>query len=306
MGAKWVVLLIVLLGVVGGLFYFLLDYTALFYEERDLEGFSAESLDEVYANGTQFYPNLRYRDRNIGYWVSNFCDDKREIDVRKAFGILEEDTVLRFTKGGFDSEIKILCSDIEPEASEEGHFVAGEGGPSEIYDLGSYNVVFSGKVALYRDEKCGEPLIALHEIIHALGFDHNDNKRSIMYPLTNCNQKVDDYIIDKINELYSADSLADLEIIDLDVSAKGRYLNFDINVSNNGLKDAEGVTLVLVSDGKDISEFDLGPIKIGVRKFLGVDNVRLPRNLDQIEFRVVYVGAELDKNNNVVVVDLGS
>ena len=110
------------------------------------------------------------------------------------------------------------CSDITPEPTQKDHFVAGEGGPTLVINTTVYAIILEGKIALYRHEICDEPQIALHELLHALGFDHNSNSKSIMYPITNCAQELDDYIVQTINQLYSVPSRGDLLIEEIDAN----------------------------------------------------------------------------------------
>ncbi len=260
------------------------------------------------GNGIQFYPNMRYKDRVISYYIEPSCSDKKKLDVEESFSFLSVNTILRFTHGlSNDAEIKVLCSNIAPTAQEAGHFVAGEGGPSEVINASVYSVILSGKVSLYRDDKCGEPKVALHEILHALGFDHNyTSSKSIMYPTTQCDQTIDKYIIDKINSLYSVDSKTDLAIEKVNANKTGRYLSFEIVVINIGLKDALDSTLNVIADGENVKDFNLGKIDIGTKKVLTVQNIKIPSNSEKIRFEIKNTQDEVSFDNNVVEVGLTS
>jgi len=249
------------------------------------------------SHGGQFYPNMRYREKRISYTIEDACGEKKREDVLKAFELLDEKTVLSFYPSA-SGEIRIFCSEIAPEPAERGHFVAGEGGPSQVINTSLYSVIFSGKVSLYRADSCDNPQVATHEILHALGFDHNGNKESIMFPTTGCNQILDQYIIDKINSLYSADTLPDLAIEKVDANATGRYLNFEIVVINLGLMDSKDSNLKLYTNSEEIKEFDLQSIEIGTRKVLTVQNVKIPANAQKVNFIVESSEKELSKENN--------
>jgi len=258
------------------------------------------------GNNSQFYSNMRYRDKVISYSIEDVCNVKKREDAAEAFSILSESTVLRFFLDEENSEIRILCSDLAPEPKERGHFVAGEGGPSEVINASLFNVILSGKVSLFRTDKCEEPQIAMHEILHALGFDHNNNPGSIMNPVTNCNQEVDSYIIEEINDLYSKPSLPDLIIEKTSADKIGRYLDFEIIVSNIGLKDSKNASLVVKADSSEVKEFSLGIIEIGTKRILTVENVRVPRKFDKIVFSVVSDEPEFSKDNNEVEISVVS
>lgn len=272
--------------------------------ETKYENYLREISLELNDSDMQFYPNMRYRDRTISYRISDSCNLNRKQDTENSFNILTEETILEFVSVDDLAEIEILCSDIAPEPEEEGHFVAGEGGPSEIINVSNYAVIFSGRVSLYRENNCNKPNVALHEILHALGFDHNDNSKSIMFPLTKCDQELDNYIINEINRLYIADSRPDLVVEKVTANRTGRYLNFDVEIGNFGLKDSRGARLVVYVGKEFIKSFDLEDIEIGTRKILGVENLRVPRKSDVITFIVESFEQELNDKNNVAEIKL--
>ncbi len=261
--------------------------------------FNLDKKDLDFGKGIQFYPRMRYKNRTISYTISDSCDSVKRKDIEKAFSILDQQTILNF-KSISDGEISVLCSDIAPEPKEEGHFIAGEGGPSEIINTSNYAVILSGKVSFYRrTAECVRPNVALHEILHALGFDHNKNKESIMYPVTECGQILDGYIIDKINELYSVDSAPDLVIEKIKATKTGRYLGFEIAIGNFGLQNSLNSSLIVYSDETEVKTFYLENIDIGTRKILKVDNLRGPLTTDRLIFEVKSNENELDKDNNI-------
>jgi hypothetical protein len=248
----------------------------------------------------QFFPSMRYEDREISYYIEERCDMEKSKDARDAFSILSDKTILSFYEVGQEPEIRIFCSEIAPEPEEEGHFVAGEGGPSEVINASIYSVIFSGKVSLFRADDCIEPQIAVHEILHALGFDHNNNKNSIMYPITSCEQIIDEYIIEEINSLYRVNSAPDLLIESVNANKSGRYLNFDITVANLGLKRSMDSSLRIFSNGGEVKNFDLGELEVGTRKVLSVQNLRLGWRGDEISFAVETDEDEISNENNAV------
>ena len=263
-------------------------------------------LPEIVINGSgevvQFYPNMRYSDRIISYKIESACSEKKSNDIVMAFAAISEKTILSFYQSDDNPEIKVLCSDIAPLAEEKGHFVAGEGGPSEIINTTKFSVILSGKIALYRENKCDKPNVAIHEILHALGFDHINSLKSILYPITSCDQQIDLGVVDLINKLYSIDSLPDLAIDALDASSEGRYLNFNINILNIGLAKSSSAELNLYSDNEKIANFSLGDVEIGEKRILMVENLRLPSREDNIMFVVESSSRELTLDNNRIEV----
>lgn len=252
------------------------------------------------VTSSQFHPNMRYKDTRVTYSLEDTCNVKKTQDVLNAFSILSSKTLLKFENVDSNPEIVILCSEVAPDPEEKGHFVAGEGGPSEVINTTSFSVILSGKVSLFRTDKCDEPQIALHEILHALGFDHNGNESSIMYPVTGCDQKLDRYIVDEINRIYSVPSLPDLALEDLEASRVGRYLDFRVTVSNQGLEDSKNSNLVVYVSGEEIETFALNETLIGNKKVYTVENLRVPRESNSITFMVETSEDEISKSNNAI------
>jgi len=272
--------------------------------EKLYESYDTETVVNVSGN-VQFYRNMRYRDKRISYSIEDSCNLGKISDAENAFSVLGEKTVLEFRRVDSGADIEIFCSELAPTVEEKSHFIAGEGGPSEVITSGEYSVIFLGKVSLFRIDRCDRPQIAIHEILHALGFDHNANESSILYPVTDCKQEIDDYIIEKINSLYLVKPEADLVIVSANAKKVGRYLDFEIAISNFGLKDAGKSKLEVVFDNEPVREFELEDLKIGTERTLDVENVRLPfRSGENIGFVVEYEGEELSKANNIIVLSV--
>jgi hypothetical protein len=279
-----VIVLLMLLGALGFGVYVL--WLNLPFENATYKPFSSNFSTNVgiQNEGAQFYPNMRFPDKIISYRLESTCPQQRWVDVERAFAIISEKTVLKFYNSRDNPEIKILCSRIAPMPGQEGHFIAGEGGPTEIINTTNFAVILGGNISLYREEQCDEPKIAIHEILHALGFDHHNISSSIMNPVTGCNQEIDQYIIDDINSLYKMDSLPDLGIDSIKANRTGRYLNFEINVSNQGLKESKGANLDIYTLDRKIGNFSVGDLDIGTRKMLFVQNEKLAGDSSKIIF----------------------
>ena len=252
----------------------------------------------------QFYPNMRFRNKEINYSVSDKCDAKKLEEIEDAFSLISSKTILEFSEVNNNGEIKVFCSEISPTPEEEDHFIAGEGGPSEIIDVENYAVIFSGKISLFRNSNCQTPNIAIHEILHALGFDHNNNQRSIMYPITDCSQIIDQYILDEIDKLYTIKSFPDLTIERISAEKSGVYLKFKITIANLGLKDSSNSVLTIYSDDKLVKEFDLESFDIGARKILTVDNLRISRSSTSVSFEIKSSENDLNRENNMAEITL--
>ena len=100
----------------------------------NLEGYSLP------AKSYQFYPEMRFESSKISYSIADKCDENRRNDVIAAFNILDEKTVIDFYETE-EGNIKVLCSEIAPDPEQEGHFIAGEGGPNKIINATKYSII---------------------------------------------------------------------------------------------------------------------------------------------------------------------
>ncbi len=257
--------------------------------------------DQASDQSQQFYPNMRFRSSKITYYIESACNDNKKTQVRAAMDYFEDKTSLTFDLvSRDDAELTITCSQLAPEPQIKNHFVAGEGGPTEVLNTSVYAVILSGKISLYRDERCSQPTIGLHELLHVLGFDHNTDPGSILYPTLDCDQKVDDYLIDKINKLYSVPTSSDLSFVSANASKSGPYLNFAVEMINQGLASADKVKLVVQADGQTVKEFYLDNLEIGTKKTLTVENLKIPRSATRVTFVLDpdHQISELSESNN--------
>ncbi|MCH7568047.1 MAG: hypothetical protein IIA87_01365 [Nanoarchaeota archaeon] len=291
MRALEVLFIILLLGLLGSSVYFLyLNFPGEkieFIPVSENNKNRIEYNNKIYANrSTQFFQNMRFPEKRISYKIENECDLKKRGQVLEALKIFEGRTVLTFYPSDMNPEIVVTCSDLAPDPEAKGHFVAGEGGPVEVINTSLYSVIFSGKISLFRDDKCKEPRVSVHELFHVFGFDHNNNPNSILYPTLDCEQKIDQYLIDEINRLYSVKGMPDLKVENIEASKAGRYLSFEIEVLNQGLKDAKDVMLSIYSDEVFVEKFELNDIDVGTKKILTVENLKIRRSSKNVVFIV--------------------
>ncbi len=307
MGWGDLILIIVLIGALifaGNMFYE--EYYDITSQAESYIADDSKSLEGLTQQSNQFYPSMRFPDKEIGYEFADECDDLRKENVRKAFSIIDEMSVLSFSEEGDKEKISILCSKIAPRTEDKGHFVAGEGGPTKILNASVFYVIKEAQIELYRNEKCETPNIAIHEILHALGFDHNSNEESILYPITSCQQEIDDSLINSINHIYSIESLPDVSIVKVDLNKTGRYLNFEIVLGNQGLKDYEESQLKVYADEEEIGNFKIDKIEIGHSKIFSVTNLKISREAKKISFEIEssLTINELNKENNKAIINL--
>ena len=250
----------------------------------------------------QFYPNMRFPEPRISYKIED-CTLQKQDDMKIAFNIIKNLTILDFYPVNSNEEISVTCS--SENRIEEGMFIAGEGGPTNITQGDNFNVIFHGTILLIKDSKCKDPVVAMHELFHVLGFNHSENSNNIMYYVSKCKQEISDDMLDLINELYSIPSYADLSFENVSANMNGRYLNTNVTIRNYGLKEAGSSELKIYADGKEIKTMDLNPINIGYGRSLSLSNVFIPQlNVENLEFVIEAYFPELDKENNKIILEI--
>lgn len=299
-------LLILLVLIIGGYFIYLNipgapESLNAIIEEPELKVMNLSS------SVKQFYPNMKFNHNQISYLIDIQCGDEKKNRMMDAFKELEEKVEIISFVQSENPDIEVSCSDIEKNSIEEDYFVAGEGGAKEIIQTGRYNVINQGIILLHespkRSKKCEWPNIELHELLHVFGFDHSQDKESIMYPyLEDCNQKLDEGIISDLKELYSQENLADLYFEKVIATKKGRYLDFNITVKNSGSVDAGNIKLGVFDDNEKVDDFNLNEISFGAGINFDVKNIKLKsRSSNDVELRLDFDNLieEIDEENNV-------
>lgn len=254
----------------------------------------------------QFYPNLRFNHNNISYFINSDCSNRKMQGVLNAFSILENETKIISFYSVYESNADILieCTDKDNQ-KEQNVFIAGEGGPTKILNLSFYPVILSGKILLYNESLCDYPVTELHELLHVFGFDHINDSKKIMFPYVDCKQKLNPELISIIHDLYSIKPLAELYFTNVSAIKTGIYLNFSLEIKNDGMINAKNVALEVYSESNKVDSFDLRDIDFGSGKQFEVSNLKLPsRNTNNIEFRIFYPQEEYNKQNNIIELEI--
>jgi hypothetical protein len=256
------------------------------------------------SSNFQFYPNMRYPSKEISYKI-NDCPLQKQDDMERAFRILENETLLNFFPVQSEEQISVTC---DSKTKFDGNlFIAGEGGPSNITQTEIFNVILKGEILLLRDSKCSKPNVAIHELLHALGFDHSQNKNNIMYNISKCSQTIGQDTIDFINEIYLFPSFPDLAFENVSATKKGSYLDLNLTLRNNGLISSEKIKVIIFADGKNIEEINSEPLDVGFGRAIVLKNIFvLDRKINLLEIKIEYEPYELNKENNNIKLNLKS
>jgi len=291
----------------------LLFSVALYYQNTargpvalEINGLNPEPFNLVeYGAVPVFADNLRFNHNDISYFIEDECNGTRREAMVKAFALFAKYMgVISFNEvaTGDEADIDVGCSDDYIPMGER-LFAAGEGGPSRIINTSVFKTIEKGKISLYSDPHCDYPIVEMHELGHVFGFDHSLDPTNIMYNVSNCEQQVSADMINLINDLYSIEALSDASISALNATLKGKYLNFNITVLNEGLLGIDSINLTIIADGEEIQVIDMGEIGIGYGRTMRATNVRLPsRNVDVIDFIIdkKNVVREFNEDNNEV------
>jgi len=254
------------------------------------------------GEGMQFYPNMRFPSSKISYKIYD-CTLQKINDMERAFDIISDGSRVGFYRVEDDEEISVNCDSYDK--MKEGLFIAGEGGPSNVTLAGNFYVILHGDILLIRNSRCDTPNVAIHELLHVLGFNHSTNPNNVMYPVTKCGQTIGDDVFDLIDELYLTPSYPDLSFENVSAIMHGRYLDIDMIIKNNGLADCEESKVMIYADGNFIKEIDVGFLKIGYGRVITLQNLWVSQlNVNELEFLIEYNLSELEKNNNKIVLEI--
>ncbi|MCW8965186.1 MAG: M12 family metallopeptidase [Candidatus Pacearchaeota archaeon] len=290
--------LIVFILILMLIFYWFIPFEKIeFVLEGESSNFSLYSIGE----DMQFYSNMRFPNRDISYKIYD-CTLKKQEDMNLAFDIIEDETSLSFFPVFDKEDISVNCND--KNKMEEGMFIAGEGGPTNIIQNKNFNIISKGSIILIKDSNCPKPNIALHELLHVLGFNHSNNENNIMYYITDCKQTLGD-IPEVINKIYSIKNISDLEIENLSAIMNGKYLDSNISIRNNGLVSSDKFNLKIYSEDTEIKNIEIDSIKAGEGIEISLTNVWVSKlNIKELMFLIDSDFEELDKENNKKILQI--
>ncbi len=280
-------------------FYWFAPFRTVEFTNSGNSNFSTNNLDNTHM---QFHSNMRYPDKRISYKIQD-CPLAKENNMVDAFNILSEKTVLEFYPVLNSPEISITCD--SKNKFEEGLFIAGEGGPTNITKTSNFNVILNGKILLIKESECKNPNIAIHELLHTLGFDHSSNPNNILYNISECSQIIGQDVLDLINKLYITPSYSDLSFEDVSAFMHGKYLDANISVRNNGLIQSTSGVIKIIVDEETIKEIDIEELDVGYGRTVKLKNLWISKSsMNEINFLIEIKSNELNKDNNLVVLKI--
>ena len=250
----------------------------------------------------QFYENMRFPMSRISYKIGN-CPLQKKDDMLRAFDIISEKTTLSFYEVNNNEEISVFCD--SKVKIEEGLFIAGEGGPTNITKAGEFNIITKGKILLIKQSSCPNPNVAIHELLHVLGFGHTKDPNDIMYPISNCGQTIGSDKINLLNLLYSVPSYPDLVFENVSAVMHGKYLDVNMSVRNNGLQDSIKSEIKIYADDKFVKEVEISALEIGHGRIISLTNVWITKiSITKLKFVIEYNLEELKKENNKILLEI--
>ena len=262
-----------------------------------------------YGSTPVFAENLRFNHNVISFRIDSGCSSEQRTSMNEALDIFHREMgVISFSEADRfeNADIKISCPSNRIELGDS-LFAAGEGGPSQIINTSFFKTIQEGKIFLYEPPRCDYPVVEIHELCHVFGFDHSENPDSIMYNTSRCNQRITPDMVTLIKDLYSIEPLSELTISEISSVKRGRYLDFNVTVMNEGLLPVENAGISIYADGKFSEEFYLGEINIGYARTLLASNIKLPSSkVIEVEFVVDKDNLlkEYNKKNNAVVMSV--
>ncbi|MFW6233597.1 MAG: matrixin family metalloprotease [Nanoarchaeota archaeon] len=295
---KLVVIVLVLIMILILVFYLVLPSNIIgFTTYTNHNNFSINNSKSDF----QFFDNMRYIDSNISYKIHD-CTIKKRNDMNRAFDILENMTILNFYSVENNPEISVFCQ--EKAKTNDVLFIAGEGGPTNVTHLDGSVLINHGKILLIRDSGCSRPNIAIHELLHTLGFKHSKNPNNIMFNITSCEQRIGDQLINYINNLYSYPSKPDLFFFNISAEIENSYLSTQFLIENKGFKDSEESKIEVYANDEIIFEYELDSLSSGDGMLVSVDKIRVPFNeIYQLKYNINSAFQESNKDNNLVILN---
>ncbi len=177
--------------------------------EKSITGKLIENQEQVdeFSNTTK----IHWSHMPLTYKFETNCPEKREIEMRKAFEQLKQDTgfLLWFKETKTNPDISIYCKESQWEKWKDETLA-----DALIHlDKSNKNLIIKGEINLYGQQtrlcKTGYPRLEVHEILHLFGFRDVGDMSSVMFSYQldyqDCKiKKIDKDIEKALKEIYSS------------------------------------------------------------------------------------------------------
>ena len=174
------------------------------HSEYDFQGYT---INDSFSHSER----LHWTHMPLSYIIYN-CSDYQTRRILRALEAIENETnksVLFRNNTDNETDINIVCNkDYKPSEESKGYMTIGESGywtykdfpniiaKAEINFYGISENTYSGGCIAYPDAE-------VHELLHAFGYGHTEDRWSIMYPSSvECIRSIDDDITEDLIETY--------------------------------------------------------------------------------------------------------
>lgn len=203
-------------------------------------------------------------------FIEDSCPSYMREDIRRGMRYWEIETYyLKFTEVNDkkNANIVVKCK-IDPinETIEGGYIYTtlGEGGPVEAYTINDFVIIEKSEMLVtFTTKQCSEPIRVMHEIGHALGFDHSKNESSFMYQYEECNQVFTDELRQAVNKIYGEYAFPDLTITQANARWENNFLNISFWIENIGTRASQRSKVLVHIDNEVIWKDDIEPLLAG-------------------------------------------
>jgi len=151
------------------------------------------------------FDNYRFASSTIKYRYEEECTWVQSNRLEEAIEILESETILNFRETSGEPDLYIHCYDYSVQTDEG--IRLGEGSPRYYEEIS--RTIINSSINLYARKDAvycvNYPATEIHEILHALNFNHLEDTSSIMHPGIGGDvcPELDEEIIECIEDIYS-------------------------------------------------------------------------------------------------------
>jgi len=144
------------------------------------------------------------------YDISSACNSQQNNDIQSALDHLSDNTGIKFVQ--IPSPLALVSGGIEYTCGDVQSY--GASGESEGGSLFFAYIIVSWNQIRLRNTGSH---VVIHETLHSMGFDHNQDPNSIMYPIGSGDAQIDPGIIEFLKTYYINNPFAYMNILTLNM-----------------------------------------------------------------------------------------